>query len=645
MKRKFFIVAAVLMSSTLQAQQDSVQNLNEVVLTATKFPTIQSGTGKVISVISKEVIDKSQGKTISQLLNEQAGIIVNGATNTVGSPQSLYLRGGAVGRTLILLDGVPVSDPSLINNEFDFNLISLNDVDRIEVCKGAQSTLYGSDAVGGVINIITNGKASSKKFNIEQTVAGGNLNTFKAYTKLLGSINKLSYNIRYARNYTGGFSSAVDKTGAGNFDRDSYNGNALTASVKYEFSNLFSAKAFYQSGKYITDFDAGAFSDSKDRTSDNKSNMAGISIEYKTDNIQLQALYRHAEVKRELFDDSTDAPGYLTRDNYNGKSDFIDLFANIKINKQFSWLQGIDHRSYSMKAVSFGTYPASPWGPAGTYGSTTDSSINQASVYAVLIYKALQEKLHLDAGTRLNLNSRFGNNQTYSFSGTYNINNTVRVLANISSGYKIPTIYQLFSEYGNTALKVESSTTYELGVQLNKKNFAGRLVYYHRNIKSGIDFDYINYKYYNFNQQNAGGIEYEMTIKPLKDLSIAANYTYLHIKESSQSRVNMKDTSYKYGLRRPEHSCNITVSYSGISRLFLSVGGKYIGARYDVGGYMANDVKLKEYLVVNAYASYTLRKHVSFFTDLQNAGNTTYYELNGYNSIPLLFTGGVIVKL
>src|SRR3982751_3033521 len=166
MKRKsvLFVTALLAVCASLHAQEgDSAYNrLNEVVVTANRYEQKQNTTGKVITVINKETIAKSTGKTVAQLLNEQAGVVVNGALNNLGSVQAVYMRGASSGRALILLDGVPMNDPSMINNEFDLNLFSLNDVERIEVYRGAQSTLYGSDAIAGVINIITTKKDVTK---------------------------------------------------------------------------------------------------------------------------------------------------------------------------------------------------------------------------------------------------------------------------------------------------------------------------------------------------------------------------------------------------------------------------------------------------------------------------------------------------
>src|ERR1700712_155984 len=183
MKRKsiLFITAALAVSASLHAQEgDSAYNqLNDVVVTANRYEQKQNTTGKVITVINKETIEKSAGKTVAQLLNEQAGVVVNGALNNLGSVQTVNMRGASSGRALILLDGVPVNDPSMINNEFDLNLFSLNDVERIEICRGAQSTLYGSDAVAGVINIITVKKDVTKAFNGAASVSAGNYGMLK----------------------------------------------------------------------------------------------------------------------------------------------------------------------------------------------------------------------------------------------------------------------------------------------------------------------------------------------------------------------------------------------------------------------------------------------------------------------------------
>jgi len=136
MKKTFFVLAAAIVSNQLTAQKDTTV-LDEVVITATKFEQKQSQTGKVVTVITKEQLEKSAGKSLAQLLNEQAGLVIAGAYNVPGSVQTIFIRGASSGRTLILTDGIPVNDPSMIHNEFDLNLFSIHDVERIEIWRGA----------------------------------------------------------------------------------------------------------------------------------------------------------------------------------------------------------------------------------------------------------------------------------------------------------------------------------------------------------------------------------------------------------------------------------------------------------------------------------------------------------------------------
>ena len=157
MKKFSFTLIVLALIQFAKAQTDTTKEtvLDEVVVTATKSPKKLSETGKVIKVITKEQIERSGGKDLSQLLNEQVGITVNGATSNPGKDKSLYLLGATDKYTLILLDGIPLNEPAGVGGSFDLRLLSLNNIERIEILQGSQSTLYGSNAVAGVVNIIS----------------------------------------------------------------------------------------------------------------------------------------------------------------------------------------------------------------------------------------------------------------------------------------------------------------------------------------------------------------------------------------------------------------------------------------------------------------------------------------------------------
>lgn len=641
MGKKLTLLSTSMLATILAfSQQDTLHGnaLDPVIVTANKTEQKQSSTGKVISIISKEEIEKNTGKTVAQLLNTQAGITVNGALNSAGTVQTVFMRGAASGRTLILIDGIPTSDPSMINNEMDLNLFSLNDVERIEICKGAQSTLYGSDAIAGVINIITVKNDIKKAVNIKATASGGSYETFKGNVQVYGKIGKLTYTTRYAKLYTDGFSAAYDSTGAKNFDKDGYNGNSTNAALKYQVNDALSVRTFVQYSQYKADIDAGVFSDKTNYFINNKSLFTGAGFNYKKAALTVTGNYQYSHSTRHYDDNYASGSTTYSTNDYRSYSNFYELFASYKLNKNFTVLLGNDFRFASMD----GSYYSSVW-LASPY---KDSSMHQYSAYASLLFASNNKKLNIELGGRYNNHSRYGTNYTYTFNPSYKITDRIRVFGSIASGFKAPSIYQLYDTYsGNTNLKAETSVNYETGIQQDFSKFSHRLVYFYRDITSGIDYNYISYQYFNFTEQKTNGIEYEISIHPTTQLNITANYAWLDTKETTESRVNYNDTTYAYALRRPKHNINLTIAYQFTPALYASINGKYVSSRYDVGGYKKPDVLMNDYFLVNAYAEYALKKSIKFFADAQNIGNKKFFDIRGYNSIPFMFNIGATLSL
>ena len=645
MKKKIFIAAAVVISSQLHAQ-DSTKLLNEVVVeTATKTPVKQSQTGKVVTVITKEQIEKSSGRTVAQILNEQAGITINGAYNAPGGVQTIFLRGASSGRTLILLDGIPVSDPSMINNEFDLNLFSINDVERIEVCKGAQSTLYGSDAVAGVVNIITVKKDVTKPFNVKATTGFGNENTTRNNLQVYGKAGKLTYTTRFAKLKTNGFSAAYDSTGAKGFDKDGYDGNVISAAVQYQVVPSLLVKTFIMHSQYKADIDAGIFADEKDYTINNKSLISGFGANFKKGIVSIIANYQYGELARRYRNDSLFVAGpFATKfesNKYGGRTQYGELYSTVTATKWLSVIAGFDYRWGNMNQQYFSL---SSFGP---YSSNfADSSLHQTSFYSSLLFTALDKKLHVEIGGRTNKHSRYGTNSTYTFNPSYSFNKNWRVFGSIASGFKAPSIFQLLDKNGgNGNLQPEKSTNYEFGVQQSHEKISSRVVYFHRDIKNGIDYDNVNFKYFNYVKQTVDGLELELNVEPVKNLSVSANYTLITGDEETQSRKNTHDTTYNYLLRRPKNNVNLNIGYQFTKGIYASITGKSVSSRHDVGGYKKEDVLLDSYFILSAYAEYKYTSNVKFFVNGQNLANKKFFDIRGYNAIPFLINGGVTFNL
>ncbi len=618
-KKLTLLSTALLVATAILAQQDTIKSspLDEVVVTANKVAQKQNSTGKVVTVITKEQIEKNGGKTVSQLLNEQAGIVITGSLQPLGSVQTLNLNGALSGHTLVLIDGIPVNDPSDINNNFDLNSISLSNVERMEILKGAQSTLYGSDAVAGVINIITQKTNSTKPIKIIASLAGGSENTYRANIGIDGKLNKLSYAANYAKTSSDGFPAGYDSTGKGNFNKDGYNGDNANASILFQPNKEWNIRAFTKYSQYKAGF-AGAFSNANNSTTDYNS-LSGTGFQYKMDVLTLTGNYQYNTVSRNLLT-------IYGLDAYKSYSNFAELYANIKLGNGFSLLSGGDYRYHTMNE---------PY--------AKDTSINQTSLYSSLMYNS--NHFNVELGGRYNSNARYGNNKTFTFNPSYTINEQLRIFGSIASGFKAPTLYQLYAGYGsgNMNLQPEKSINYEVGFQEQFKGFSDRIVFFYRDLTNAIDYNNNTYQYFNYASQTVRGIQYEISAKPIKQLTITGNYTYISSSQSTESRLTNNDTSYSYSLRIPNHAANISIAYQVIPSLYVSVTGKYVSKRYDAV-YQMPDVTLDQYFILGASAQYLINKNIKLFADGQNITNKKFFDIYGYNSIPALFNGGITVN-
>ena len=648
MKKKIFIAAAVLFSSQLYAQKpvpdnsgDSTKNLNEVVITATKFPIKQSLTGKVVTVINQQQLQRNSGKSLTEVLNTQAGIIVNGSSNVLGTNQDVYLRGAAAGKTLILLDGVPVYDASGISGAFDLNLISVDQVERVEILKGSQSTLYGSDAIAGVINIISK-KGGAKKINATANLAAGSYNTFKGSVGLNGTVKNTNYNVQYSKLYSKGFSTAQYQTGIDNFDKDGMDENVFRANISQKINDKFSIRANTQFSNYKTDADAGPFKDDADYTIKTKNALAGIGADYTIGKSVLHFNYNYNKVSRVYLDDSASRGGfsYYSKGEYTGKSHFAELYSNIAVTKHIDVLVGADYRNQ----LSDQSYTSvSSYGPYNSPTLSDDSvKVNQFGAYTSIVVKDIKG-FNVELGGRYNNFNKYGNVFTFSFNPSYVIKNSIKIFANISSGFKAPSLYQVYSEYHPLVgeLNPEKSLSFEGGIQYYKNNVNLRAVYFSRNITDNIVFVNSNnppYGYYaNADKQKDNGLELEASIDFGK---VTLNANYVNVDGKIETKTGTKDTAFFNLYRRPRQTINLNVGIELCKNWNMNIGVQSISKRYEPK-YNAAPIEMPAYYVWNLYSTYSITKNIKAFADLKNITDEKYSEVRGYNSRRFNFMAGV----
>ncbi|MBU6261940.1 MAG: TonB-dependent receptor [Bacteroidetes bacterium] len=637
MGKKLMLLALLFSAKIVSAQQDTT-TLDEVVVTANKMAQKQSTTGKVVTVITKSDLEKMGNKNLATLLQEQVGVTVNGSSNNPGSVQTIFTRGASGGRTLVLLDGIPVNDPSFINNDLDLNLFATSSIERIEICRGAQSTLYGSDAIAGVINIITTSKDISRPIQINASSLLGSFGTQKNNLQLAGKKNKWSYSGRIAHTNSKGFSAANDSTGKNNFDADYYKGLALHGQINYAASEHFSVKAFSMYNKYKAGVDAGVFKDDRDFTIQNSSLLLGTGFVYKKNNFQITGTYQHNQLDRHFLNDSAHKTStWYEKNDYTAASDYAEMYTSVKLSNRLTALLGLDYRkgSYSQDYFSI-----SQWGPYSFNDPIRYAE--QSALYGSLLYTSENKKLTLEVGGRANKHSVYGNNQTFTLNPSFALSANTRIFASVSSGFKAPSLYQISI---NDKLDPEKATSYEAGFSYQNKTLQTRLVYFNRQTANGIDYNYINYQYFNYVKQAVNGLEFEIKKSYTNGVTAFANYTFLAGKETTQNRITNQDTiTYDYLLRRPTHQLNIGCSVQINTKLRVDISGRYASKRYDVGGYAAPDILLKSYATLAANVGYQLNKHWRFTADIQNFTNTKYYEVYGFTTMPLNASIGAVLN-
>lgn len=622
--KKIFITTIVLaLIQFAKAQTDSAKEnvLDEVVVTATKSPKKLSETGKVITVITKEQIERSGGKDLSQLLNEQLGITVNNATSNPGKDKSLYMLGATDKYTLILLDGIPLNEPAGVGGSFDLRLLSLDNIERIEILQGSQSTLYGSNAVAGVINIISK-RSQTKNPQLNGLLTYGSYNSFKGSANISQKTKLLEYNLNYTYYNTDGISEAKDTTGKANFDKDGYRQNALQAIIGINVTDKLKLSPYLRYTRFNGDFDDDAFTDGPDYYIASLLNT-GLDGHYIYATGSLHFNYGYDFTRR----DYESAYPFQS----SGKFHNAEAYINQKLSENVQMITGLDYQSYKVKNIDTINSIVSPY-------------------VSFLLHN--NNGLNVELGGRFNHHNKYGNNFTYSFNPSYFINNGIKIFANITSGFRAPSVNELFGLYGaNPNLKPEKSNTQEAGVQtfLLHKKLSLLLTAFNRNIDDVIiNTSATNYIYDNVNKQHDDGAEFEVNYAT-KKLQLNASYAYINGKITDKS--SGKDSAYYNLIRRPKNAVKLFAGYNITPSFYISTSVQFTGKRtdtyFDPLSFESSEVNLDAYTLWNAYVQYKfLKDRLHVFIDVKNIANkTNYYEVYGYNVQGFTTTVGLHFKL
>lgn len=650
----FGLSTLCLCSQTLFAQRPMrtdifpIVTLTNTTVSANKIEQAATESTKDITVIDAKTIAANAHLSVAQLLNQQAGIFISGANNTLGTNPTVYFQGATAGNTLILIDGMPVYDGSNISSEFDINFLNLQQVQRIEILKGAQSTTYGSDAVAGVINIITN-KASDKKIAATGMVSYGSFNTSKASLNLSGTHKKWSYQVQNSFVQSDGFSTARDtmdyqqsRIVSAPYQNNGFKQLNNYASLNYQFSSKNYIKVFAQMSNYKANLDAGAFTDEGDYTLNNTNRQIGIKSHWAIKKADVQINYMNGYLERAYTNDSSyiGSPwSNYENSKYKSYTDFMEAFVNLPIGKHVKWILGFDYRGVKTNQHY---YSSSSFGPYESHLGDS-ATTTQQSMYSSLLLNFYP--VNFDLGIRSNNHSVYGANTTYNIGMNWSIDQHFKLVANYATGFKVPSLYQLYGEYGNKLLKPEQTKSFEMGLKWNQKSNAAKALLFVRNTNDLINFftmsvsPYTSF-YINTDQQKAHGLELEYAKQVNQAIKISLNYTYVTGTLETKSDFTKKDTSYFNLFRRPKHMFNALIQWHADEHWDFSINAK-VAAKQLEPMYMAAAKEVPGYAVFNLSASYKINEHFSTFALWSNLLNAKYYEVWGYNTAPTNIQVGI----
>ncbi len=635
-KKIFFsvIFSFLLFSFFAEAQNsgkaDSLKSyqLSEIVITATKTAVPAYEVASSISLIDSTEIANSHAVNIYDLLQTQYGVSIS-QQGAPGSFTQVYLRGADPSQTQVLIDGVDMNMTNDPTNTYDFADLSTDNISRIEILRGPQSTLYGSNALAGVINIIT--KKGTGKPQLFLSTEGGSYNTYKGILGSEGSYKSLNYSITLSKYKSGGFSSAGKKYG--NTERDGTDNYTASSRLGYRAAKNFNINFYARFTKANTDLDqfGGKFGDDptyKYHLEEGAYRTEGILSLLSGKWDQKFGISFLRNLRKYNFDETPNNP-YFSNSNYAGNRTKLDWQNNFHLENNLVTI-GAETENETASSVYY-------YDSHTIKGSAFLSAFPEKSARTTAVY--LEDQLKLNGsfftaiGIRYDKHDRFGSVVTYKIAPAYIFWSTgTKIKATFGTGFQAPSLFYLYDPaYGNPNLNPERSKGWDAGVEQYLIGYRLRIgVNYFNNLFTDLfGFD-SNFKTVNIKKSETRGVEFYLSAKANNNLSLRANYTFTDSKDLSAGSA---DENLPL-LRRPKHKASLNIDYNISEALNINSDIIFVGQRddKDFSTYPAKRVKLNSYTLINFSASYRVTGFLQLYGRAVNILNSDYEEVLGYGT-------------
>ena len=576
-------------------------NVEEIIVTANRREQPLSQVGSSVSVISDTELEKKQHIFVLNALESVPGVAVS-QTGAFGGTASVSIRGAGGNNSVLLIDGIQLNDASSPGGAYDFGTLDTAGIARIEILRGPQSVLYGSDAIGGVINIIT--KTGEDGFGGQLYGEYGSFKSFRAGAQLRGGSPRFGYNLSVSATSTDGISAAEERDG--NNEKDCLKSYALSGKITSKLSDTVQLELIGRFADNRVEFDDFGPVDGNNVSRSDEMAIAGRSSVDLFDGALRNVLsVEYSDINRR--NEMNGLPGFEA----SGERFNLDYIGTLDLPAGWSLTTGAQRELTRARSVSSDSF-----------------TIN--SLFGELGYAGIKG-LTLSAGMRYDDHETFGSATTGRITGSYSIEATgTRFIANWGEGFKAPSIFQLtyicsfcgLSE-PSSDLRPERATGYELGIEQQIDGFAGGRItlaatYFYQKSTDLIDFTFSD-GYANIASSRSKGVELTLDAVLGDTLELTANYTRLLARNISTD-VPLS--------REPENAFSATLNWSPAARLGTSLSATYNGREFNSFGAGVLD----SWFRLDMRAAYEIADGLSLYGRVENVFNAEYQHVAGFGT-------------
>jgi vitamin B12 transporter len=589
----------------------------DIVVTATGLPQSRADVGQSITLIDRTRLDTLQSLSIADALRTVPGLSI-ARSGGLGTATSVFVRGGNSAHTLVLIDGVRINDTSTPNGFFDFGALLTGNVDRVEVLRGPNSVVWGSQAIGGVIDI--RNAEPTEHLSVRAGAEYGAHDTAKVTGNVAGKSGILAYSFGGGYIRTDGISALADNIERDGFRNVQANGKldvALAPGISLDL------RGYYNHGKVMTDdkFESLPLSDPR-ANNEQFVLYAGLDADMLNGRWQNRLSYTRTGIDRTGTDPYTDAFTPISYNIYRakGKIDRIDYRSAFTLTDHVRLIFGLEHERSDTRNHQ----------PANAPFSSVDTRLvsSVTSEYGQVIIKPLNG-LTVTAGARHDDYRLYGEATTLGGNFAWTPDSGATTLrGTYAEGFRAPTMVDTLPPYGNAALRPETSKSYDFGIErkLLNNTLVASATWFHRRSHDLIVLD-TTFTPMNIGSARARGIEFSLDLRPSETLSASVTYAFVKAKETTVGSATFVGRQLA---RRPKHTANVAIDWTSPIGLSLGASIRLAGDSYDSD---FGTALLDGYEVADIRASYPVNDRIELYGRIDNLFDADYQTAGGYNSL------------